>query len=540
MRSDIFLFVALLIIALVSFLGILAEINKQFSFETPAYGGILREGVTGAPRFINPVLAQTDADRDLVALIYSGLFRYDENGVPEPALADKYEISKDGLVYKITLKDKLYWSDGKKLTADDVVFTIDLAKNPQLLSPRRASWEGVEISKEDDKTVIFTLKKPYAPFLENLTLGIIPMHIWEQVPLPQFPLVELNINPVGAGPYKLKSVTRDSIGSISGVLLEANKYFVYGRPNIKNIEIKFYRNEGGIAADMNSGAIDSAGGLSPKYAKDLKSASGGKTDVRSINLQRIIAVFLNQSIKKEFSSINVRSALNEAVDKNALVNNILFGYGSPLNGPLPKSIFENAASRAPETQSFDITDAKKLLSKQKNPVSFTLTTAETPELVEAAQMLKDMWSQIGVNINIQTFNMSDLEQLVIGPRRYEAFLYGEEVVGQTPDPFAFWHSSQRAHPGYNIALYANTKVDKLLENVRSEQDPAAREQIYSDIQSEISKDLPAIFLFSPSYIYAVPSKLGGADVKNINTGSERFSTVYKWYLEKHYVWNIFK
>lgn len=540
MRSEIFLFVALLIIALVSFLGIVSEITKQFSFEAPAYGGVLKEGIVGAPRFINPVLAQTDADRDLVSLMYTGLLRYDETGVPQPALAEKYEISENGLEYKVTLKNKLYWSDGEKLTADDVIFTIGLAKNPQLLSPRRASWEGVEAEKQDDNTILFTLKKAYAPFPENLTLGIIPRHIWEQVPVSQFPLVELNISPVGNGPYKLKSVSRDSIGSVSAVVLVANKYFVLGRPNIKNIEVKFYRNEENLATGLKNGTIDSAGGLSPKYTGELIKMLGQKTDIKSINLQRIIAVFFNQSSKKDFGSINVRRALDMAVDKKTLVDNILDGYGETIAGPIPKSIFTGSAGVTPEIPGFDIDAAKKLLSKQKDPLSFTLTTAQTPELAAAAQMLKDMWAKIGVNVDIKTFNLSDLEQLVIGPRRYDAFLYGEEVVGQTPDPFAFWHSSQRAHPGYNIALYANTKVDGLLEAVRSAQDQKERAKIYADIQTEVIKDMPAVFLFSPSYIYALPSNLGSMNVKNINTGSERFSTVYKWYLEKHYVWNIFK
>ncbi|OGN28262.1 MAG: hypothetical protein A3A33_02060 [Candidatus Yanofskybacteria bacterium RIFCSPLOWO2_01_FULL_49_25] len=540
MHSEIFLFVALLIIALVSFLGIISDISKQFSFETPAYGGLLKEGVIGAPRFINPILAQTDADRDLVALMYTGLLRYDETGVPQPALAEKYEISQDGLEYKVTLKNKLYWSDGEKLTADDVIFTIGLAKNPQLLSPRRASWEGVGVEKQDDSTILFLLKKPYAPFPENLTLGIIPEHIWKNVLISQFPLVGLNINPVGNGPYKLKSVSKDSMGSAESVVLEANKYFALGRPNIKNIEVKFYRNEQNIVSDLKNGLIDSAGGISPKYAEDLIKTSGQKTNIKSISLQRIIAVFLNQSLMKDFATVNVRNALDMAVDKNALVNNILNSYGETITGPLPKSIFANSASGTPENAGFDLYAAQKLLAKQKEPVAFTLTTAEIPELTATAEMLKDMWSKAGVSVDIKTFNLNDLEQLVIGPRRYEAFLYGEEIIGQTPDPFAFWHSSQRAHPGYNIALYANAKVDNLLENVRSTQDAEERTKIYADIQTEIIKDMPAIFLFSPSYIYAMPSDLGGMDTKNISTGSERFSAVYKWYLEKHYVWNIFK
>src|SRR3989338_7870003 len=340
MHSEIFLFVALLIIALVSFLGIISDISKQFSFETPAYGGLLKEGVIGAPRFINPILAQTDADRDLVALMYTGLLRYDETGVSQPALAEKYEISQDGLEYKVTLKNKLYWSDGEKLTADDVIFTIGLAKNPQLLSPRRASWEGVDVEKIDYRTIKFTLKKPYAPFLENLTLGIMPKHLWEPIPLSQYPLVELNTDPIGAGPYKIKSVNRNSVGSITSIKLSANKYFALGEPHIKTLYLNFYQCEAAIVTALKNKNIDSAGGLSPKFVEDLKHPSAGlDVSIESINLQRIIAVFLNQSLKKEFASVDVRRALDAAVDKNELVKNILVGFGETINGPLPESVF---------------------------------------------------------------------------------------------------------------------------------------------------------------------------------------------------------
>ena len=537
MRAEILVFVVLLIIALVSLLGIISEVNKQYSIAVPAFGGTLREGIWGAaPRFINPVLAQTDADRDLVSLIYTGLLRYDSRGAAKPALAEKYEISQDGLEYTVTLKKSPRWSDGEVLTADDILFTIGLIKTPQLLSPRRASWEGVEIKKIDERTVKFILKKPYAPFLENLTLGIIPKHLWEPVPVSQFSLVDLNTKPIGAGPYKIKSVGHDSLGSITSVVLEANKYFALGRPNIKNIEIKFYKNEEATVAVLKTGTIEAAGGLSPKSLAELKTLN---LTIKSIGLQRIIAVFLNQGLKKDFVSIDIRRALDSAIDKKSLVNNILSGYGQVINGPLPLSIFTINNPETADINTYNPDLAQSLIAKQKKLLTFQLTTANTPELVEVAHKLKEMWNKIGMNIEIKTFNQNDLEQSVIGPRRYDAFLYGEEVIGQTPDPFAFWHSSQRAYPGYNIALYANSKVDKMLENVRSAQNSEDREIIYANIQKEITKDLPAIFLFSPSYIYVVPSELGGVDIKNINTGSERFSTVYQWYLEKHYVWKLF-
>ena len=539
MRGEIFVFVVLFIIALIALLGIISEVNKQYSIETPAYGGALHEGILGAPRLINPVLAQTDADRDLVSLVYTGLLRYDSEGVASPSLAEKYEISKNGLEYTVTLKNKIYWQDGENLTADDVIFTVRLAKNPQLFSPRRANWEGVEAEKINDRTIKFILKKPYAPFVENLTLGIMPKHLWEPIPISQYPLVELNTAPVGAGPYEIKSVSRDSVGSITSMKLGSNKYFALGAPHIKTLELDFYQTEEAIVAALKNKNIDSAGGLSPKFVENLKKpAAGLDVSIKSINLQRIIAIFLNQSLKKEFASVDIRQAIDAAIDKNLLVQNILVGFGETINGPLPESIFAGAEI-PPKINTFNPDLAQSLAAKQKNPITFTLTTAQTPELVDAAQMLKEMWGKVGIEVTIKTFNLQDLEPLVIGPRRYEAFLYGEEVIGQTPDPFAFWHSSQRAYPGYNIALYANSKVDQMLDAVRSTLEPDERVKIYANIQKEITKDLPAVFLFAPSYIYVLPANLKGVETKNINTGSERFSTVHEWYLEKHYVWKIF-
>ena len=292
-------------------------------------------------------------------------------------------------------------------------------------------------------------------------------------------------------------------------------------------------------AALKNKNIDSAGGLSPKLVESLKKpAAGLDVSVKSIGLQRIIAIFLNQSLKKEFASIDVRRAIDAAIDKNLLVQNVLVGFGKTISGPLPESVFIGA-DIPQKINTFNPDLAQSIAAKQKNPITFTLTTAQTPELVDAAQMLKEMWGKAGIEVTIKTFNLQDLEPLVIGPRRYEAFLYGEEVVGQTPDPFAFWHSSQRAYPGYNIALYANSKVDQMLDSVRSTLDPDLRAKNYADIQKEITKDLPAVFLFTPSYIYVLPVNLKGVETKNINTGSERFSTVHEWYLEKHYVWKIF-
>lgn len=530
MRPQIFTLIVLVLIALISFLGLISEISKKYGVERPAFGGTLREGIVvseGPPRFINPLLTQTNADKDLAALVFAGLMRPDENGGIAPALAEKYEISEDGLSYIVTLKNDLRWSDGKTLTSEDIVFTINLAKNPVTQSPRRANWEGVEIETVDARTVRFRLRKVYAPFLENLTLGILPKHLWENVPPSQISFAELNLNPIGAGPFKVNSVARDSQGSISSVNLKANKYYALGEPFIRNIKLYFYPDEERALRNLQNGFLDSLGSISPKNIEKL---AGEDLKINRISLKRIIAVFLNQNANKDLASANVRRALNLALDKKTIIEEILGGYGKMIDGPFPKATSETA---------YDAEAAKNLIAKQKSEIKFTLTTINAPELVAIAELIKQMWEDVGLKIEIKTFPVSELEENVIGPRKYDAFLYGEEVVGAIPDPFAFWHSSQRLHPGYNIALYTNSKVDKLLESVRAQKDESEREKIYKEIEAEIKKDMPAIFLYSPDYIYALPEKLAGNSSKTINAAADRFAQAHKWYLTKSYVWKIF-
>ncbi|HEY4521968.1 MAG TPA: ABC transporter substrate-binding protein [Candidatus Paceibacterota bacterium] len=530
LKNELLVFLALLVIAIVSFFGLIFEINKEFSYEVPAFGGTLKEGIIGSPRFINPLLAQTDADRSVASLIFSGLMRYDEEGKLTPALLEKYEISENGLEYTVTLKENLKWSNGKKLTVDDVIFTVQLAKNPLLQSPRRANWEGVEVNKIDNKTLLFRLQRQYAPFLDNLTLGILPKHLWEKVPPSQASFTKLNTEAVGAGPYKIKSTKRDSLGSIVSMQFSTNKNFVLGKPHIKTLILAFFKNEEEAIRNLKNGSVDSFGGISAKYIKEFRD----KKLILALDLQRVIGVFLNQGQQKTLSSKNVRQALNLAIDKERLMKEVLGNYGTSINGPFPQNIAPNEGSK-----NFDPELAESLLGKKAEGLTLNITTADTPELIEIANFIKKSWQEIGIITEVKTFALADLEQLVIGPRRYDAFLYGEEIVGENPDPFAFWHSSQRTHPGYNIALYANSKVDKFLEEARTESNKEKRQEIYKNISKEISKDIPAIFLFSPSYVYVTPKNLKGMDIKTISTDSERFSTIHKWYLKKQQVWKIF-
>jgi len=544
-------FLALVVSFLVSFLAIIWKISDLYMVETPTYGGTLTEGIIGTPRFINPVLASSDADRDLVALTYSGLLRPDNRGRLINDLAEKYDISEDGLVYTFTLKSKLLWQDGAPVTADDIIFTIEKIKDPAMKSPKRAGWEGVSAEKINDKTVKFTLKKPYAPFLENTTIGILPGHIWENMSSDEIASSEMNTKPIGSGPYKISEIKRNSVGIIRSYELNSNKNFVLGRPNIKKLIMKFYPSEKDLLTAYKKGEVETINAVTPQELEKIKTSNSVKT----LNLPRIFGVFLNQNNAKVLTKKEIRQALNLAVDRKKIIDEVLKGYGAELFYPLPAGTF--GALPKNETDGYSLENAKELLDKngwkmntgeqvlekkigkELFKFSFSISTSDAPELKETAYLLKSMWEKIGAKVDVKIFETGDLTQNVIRPRKYDALLFGE-IVGRDPDPFAFWHSSQRNDPGLNVALYTNIKADKLLEEARGAQDEAKRADKYKEFQEEVSKDIPAIFLFSPKFIYVIPKNLKGTDeMDSVTVPSERFSMIHRWYKSTDKVWKIF-
>ncbi|MCR4306621.1 MAG: ABC transporter substrate-binding protein, partial [Candidatus Yonathbacteria bacterium] len=328
-RIAFFLFVWLFVI---SFFVLLWNINKSFLIEIPADGGSLTEGIIGAPRFINPLLAISDADRDLTILTYSGLLRATALGTLVPDLAQEYSISDDGLTYTFVLRDDIFFHDGTPITADDVVFTVTKAQDSVLKSPKRASWDGVVVEKENDKTVVFRLKQAYAPFLENTTLGILPKHIWEKADPEQFSFSQFNITPVGSGPYIVDNIERDSSGVPASYDLSAFKKYAVGKPHITELHVRFYANEEELTNAFKEGDVESINAISPKAAEVLKEQ--GYRIERS-SLPRIFGVFFNQNQAPLFTDIAVRKALSVATDKERIISEVLYGYGTPIDSPIP-------------------------------------------------------------------------------------------------------------------------------------------------------------------------------------------------------------
>jgi peptide/nickel transport system substrate-binding protein len=544
------------VVFVLSALLILLKVNEQFLIKVPKVGGTLHEGAIGTPRFINPILAISETDRDLTTLIYSGLTRTNTDGDVIPDLAYSYEVTEDGLEYIFKIRDDAVFHDGKPVTADDVIFTIEKTKEAVIKSPRRANWEGVGVEKLSDSEVRFVLSQPYSPFLYNTTLGILPKHIWENVSPEEFAFTQINIEPIGSGPYELSKVRRNSSGIAERYELKAFDKFTLSKPFIKKIYFSFFKNEQDLVSALKNNDINSINSIQPSSADELERSD---YTVKQFPLPRIFAVFLNQSKAPVLISKEVRLALNTAIDKDLLMENVLHGYGTVANGPIPESIIPftqlSDTKSEPLAGTTNIEYAKAILTvagfelneqgimerKTKDGVeilSFSISTPNVPELVLASESVIESWKAIGADVTLKVFDPNDFNQNVIRPRNYDAILFGE-IIGRDLDFFAFWHSSQRNDPGLNIADYANINVDSALEEARQLDNGPERVEKLRIFMKEIQNDLPAIFLYSPNFIYVVPEKLQGVVPKNIATPSERFLSIYNWYLETDTVWRIF-
>ncbi len=529
-----------------------ARLSSQYTVEIPAYGGTLHEGVIGLPRSINPVLALSDVDSDLTALIYSGLTKHVDGTIVND-LAKSYAISNDGLTYTFKLKPNLTFHDGSPLTTEDVAFTIQKVQDPAIKSPRRIDWTDVVVKIVSPTEIQFILKQPYSPFLTNTTIGIVPKHIWGSVGDDQFIFSQYNIEPIGSGPYKVSSVIRDNGGVPTQYkLVSSNEY--YGKdPYIPTIMFNFFSDENAALNALDQGSIDSISGLSPEAASTIAQDSAQAYRVLSTPLPRIFSMFINQDQAPVLADKIVRQALDMSVDRTALVKTVLRGYGQPLYGPAPfLGATTTPANKTAASSSIQIAQtllekngwkkmggvySKKTAKTGTTTLAFDIYTVDSPDLKQTAELVKNAWTTLGAHVTIKIYEKTDFYQNIIRARKYDMLLFGE-FIGDDRDLYAFWHSSQRKSPGLNVSMYANSKADKLLEDIRTTSDATARASKYVQLDQLIRSEIPAIFLYTPDFIYAAPKKLQHIRLSSMTIPADRWSDVTQWYTETENVWDI--
>jgi peptide/nickel transport system substrate-binding protein len=445
-------------------------------------------------------------------------------------MAESITKSDDGLHYSILIKKNARFHDGTHVTSDDIIYTISTIQNPAIKSPHRVEWEGITVEKNNNLELNITLKKPFPLFMDILTLGILPKHVWKNLTDEQISLSDYNIHAVGSGPYMIQDITTNS-GIPEKFTLSSYKQYTLGRPYINTITLSTFQNEKYLLKAFNSGDITRIHGISPEKIEALHLAT---SSIKTSLLPRTFAVFFNPNKLTPLADKNVRQALQVAINKQAIVDEVLHRYGKVINDPYP---FDEEIT--PVTYNTDKARAlllsNKTLKKASSTLSISLATANTDEMKKVAEMIKADWAKIGVITTLEIYDVSDLNQNIIKERDFQALLFGT-ITKNPSDLYAFWHSSQRAYPGLNISNYVSKKLDTNLEILRTSEDELDRVNAYDNVKNEFAEETPGIFLFSPDLIYATNDKVTSTLPYYSEDNASRFLLIENWHQYSDMVW----
>ena len=535
---------ALLVIASLVVLGV-RFVQRHIKTE-PRVGGEYTEALVGSPNRINPLYAAAnDVDRDLATLVYSSLFTQDAAKGIQPSLAQSYELTGDDKIYIVKLRPDAVWQDGRPITADDVLFTFESIQNPEYQSPLSVSFRGVTIERVDDYSVKFILSEPFAPFIGALTFGVLPQHVWGEIPPLNVGLVEYNLKPIGSGPYKFDHLTRDRLGNMKSYHLVRNDRYFGSPAYIEKLNFRFFQDfESAISAVKNK-KIDGISYVPDESKAELRTVRG--LTLTRLNLLQYTAIFFNEKRGEIIKDRSVREALVRATDSIQIIQEVLAGDGVPVHGPILPGIF--GFNPEMKTYSYDPEQAKKLLddagwklpeggtirTKGETELKIVVATSGLPTYQKTLDLLTHNWAAVGIKLESQLVEPSRIQADIIKTRDYDALLYGE-VVGFDPDPYPFWHSSQQKDPGLSLSIFYSKEADKSLESARTKTSPEERALKYIEFQNIIADNVPALFLYQPTYTYGLAKKVKGNPTTLIEVPSDRFSKIADWYIKTKKSW----
>lgn len=529
-----------LLIVIVGIAGIVWQTNSLSSYylaNIPASGGNYSEGVVGKVENFNPLFVSSEAENTVAELLFSGLLKYDARNNLTGDLASTWSVDQTGTVYTVTLRPEIRWHDGAKITSEDVVFTVATIQQESTRSPLAASWKGVKVEAVDPQTVKFTLPASFPPFPYSLTLRIIPKHILAEVPPVQLRTTAFNISPsVGSGPFKF--LDKRDIMNRHIVRLQRNSDYFAGKIQPDRFTVYAFETYDEMISAFKEHEISAAGGLRSEDLKTVENEQG----VRRVNapLQHATFAFFKMS-NPILQDHKVRLALSLATDKKELSQK-LDGWFKPLSLPLlpgqlgysealDKSIFDPASAAAYLDQAGWVKDADGIRKKEGKPLELNLVASSSDEFPRVAAELQRQWQSLGVIIKTALVKPSDFQQNVIIPHSYDILLY-ELAIGQDPDVYAYWHSSQAAERGLNLSEYKSTTVDLALESGRSRSDPALRAAKYQSFLTQWAADVPAVALYQPGYGYAYrSSSVNGFVVRTLVDPVGRFYNITDWTAE---------
>ena len=495
------------------------------------------EGLIGEITHLNPVFTEyNEVDQDISNLIFSGLSKYDpETGAVVEDIAT-HVLLEDTVTYEFILKNDIYWHDGTEVTAEDIYFTYhDVIQSPDFQNPiLRANFEGVEIEMVDSRTVTFTLENTNSFFFTHTTVGLLPKHILGDTPVEELDTCDFNKMPIRTGPYMVTAPYEEVDEGEYVVELELFEDYYGEIPAITDIRFHTFPDFESLLE--NEGQWHGTARI-PRYL--LAESQTERLEAYQYQLPQYTALFINTD--GEYTALRaVRLAISKAIDKSYVIDQI--GYNKTIDTPLLELNQDEWIHQSDQEQAMGSLYGEGWYLdddgfRYKNGEKLTLTLLrrvfddEKKEEISSltAEIIKSQLEEIGIEIIIEAYDSETL-QTKIQNREYDLLLYGQNL-GYNLDTYSYWHSSQATEYGLNLSNYRNPNADSYIERIRSTFDPTEKDELLQLLAETIEEDIPAVFLYTPSYYFLVDERVQGVVVDDLRFPSDRFATIADWYFE---------
>ena len=521
----------------------------------PLQGGVYTEALIGNFQRLNPLLdTYNSVDRDVDQLIFSGLVKFDDRGIPSGDLAESWGVSQDGSIYNFTIKESAYWHDGKPVSSQDVAFTVELMRQGGLTIPAdiQAFWSDIEVIVLNEKNLQFQLPEPFSPFLDYLTFGLLPDHILGGMDYASIVEAAFNLQPVGTGPYKFGQLIVDG-DWIQGVELTVNENYYDETAFIETVDFIYYADPITAWQAYQDGIVQGVSEISPDILDEALADEDLALYASRMPEFTILFINLDNPNAEYLSEYEVRKALHMGVNRQLIVDDLLNGQAVVTDSPILPGTW--AYYKVADPVGYDQAAANDLLNQSGYVLSdrvdeneqvdvlrmkddifleINLLYPDDPIYEAMAMQIQSNWIALGIDVSIEAVPYDLLINERLAQRDYEVALLNINLARTPdPDPYPFWNQVQATN-GQNYSQWNNRMASEYLEKARVSNDFDERERMYHNFQVIFNQELPSLILYYPVYNYGISKEIQGVSVGPLFDSSGRLANFSDWYLESEF------
>ena len=530
-----------LLITVVFLFAIVQIIWYAGAYEVEAFvkGGDYTEAVLGEVKSMNPLYAATNAEKSLSRLLFANLVSPDSSGRSKAELAKSVTSDKTGKKWQLVLRDKIYWSDGEPITADDVIYTIDLINDTSAKTTISADFSHVLTKKIDDKTVEFTLPSSYMDFMDTLELPLVPKHVLGDISPALVYESEFSSKPVCSGPFIMNAMQISGSTSLnkSTIYLKRNEKYFLNDTRLDLFTLKTYEKREDIITALNSFEVSATAELGIEDRSKLNESTelrasllnGGAFVYFNTTGENLTSRFIRKAIQRGVDINKVREGL---IEDNQILNYPILERQETLNYPKIAGYDLEVARDFVRKANFRFNEEGKIIDREGKVVTLNAVVQKRDTLTTIAERYVDELKKIGFEVTLNIYDESqtaaDFFSTVVRPRDFDLMFY-EVDLGVSADPFVYYSSTQASTSGWNFSNYSNGLVDDALLSAHITTDKEMRKTKYEYFLKAWVDDVPAVGLYqSNMYYYHTPNVSIFSDNTHLTDALDRFNDVRFW------------